>query len=216
MNKRCLNLWHKTSCAIMLLMPLLALAQPAKQKLVELTMLDSSIHSDVRYATHNNFLGRAVYPEARAFLLQKPAMAFVRVHRKLKQFGVGLLIFDGYRPWSVTKEFWESVPPQHKKFVANPKQGSVHNRGYAVDCSLYDVKTGKEISMPSAYDVFDSTASLSYMGGTAEQTKNRALLQTIMRSEGFQGVKHEWWHFDYTGWREQPVLNIPFSELYRR
>ena len=120
--------------------------------LVELVALDPTIRLDVRYATANNFVGRPVYTEARAFLQRPAAEALVRAHRALREQGYGLLVFDGYRPWAVTKLFWDVTPPAQREFVANPKQGSKHNRGCAVDLSLYDLATGREVEMPSAYD----------------------------------------------------------------
>ncbi len=195
-------------------------AQPPKEagtfrtsELVELIRIDSTIKLDVRYATANNFVGQPVYKQARAFLQRSAAAALVRVHQKLTPEGYGLLIFDGYRPWSVTKRFWDVVKPEQRKFVANPAKGSVHNRGCAVDVSLYDLKTGKEIPMPSEYDALDERAALAYTGGTPEQRRTRELLQAIMRSEGFRGVRHEWWHFDYKDWKEYPILDEEFSAI---
>jgi len=181
--------------------------------LVELVRLDSSLRLDIRYATARNFVGKPVYAQARAFLQRPAAEALVRAHRKLRVRGYGVLVFDGYRPWSVTKVFWESVAPAQRKFVANPQSGSVHNRGCAVDVSLFDLKTGKEIPMPSQYDALDERAALDYAGGTAEQRAMRSLLQEVMRSEGFRGVRHEWWHFDFQDWREYPVLNVDFADI---
>jgi D-alanyl-D-alanine dipeptidase len=181
--------------------------------LVELVRLDSSIKLDIRYATAHNFVGKAVYAQARAFLQRPAAEALVRVHRKLRARGYGILVFDGYRPWSVTNVFWKAVSPAQRKFVANPQSGSVHNRGCAVDVSLFDLKTGKEIPMPSEYDALDERAALDYNGGTAEQRAMRSLLQTVMHAEGFRGVRHEWWHFDFQDWREYPVLNVDFADI---
>ena len=115
--------------------------------LVELNKLDTSIHLDIRYATSNNFVGRPVYKQARAFLQKPAAEALVNVSASLKPLGYGLVVFDGYRPWSVTNLFWKVTPDDKKIFVANPAKGSKHNRGCAVDLSLYDLKTGKEIEI---------------------------------------------------------------------
>ena len=115
-------------------------------------MLDPSIRLDVRYATTDNFVGRAVYPEARVFLQRPAAEALIRAHHRLSESGYGLLVFDGYRPWSVTKLFWDSVGEDKRPFLADPAQGSRHNRGCAVDLSLYDLTSGKEVVMTSAYD----------------------------------------------------------------
>src|SRR2546422_5556798 len=120
--------------------------------LVELVKLDRTIKLDIRYATSNNFLGRPVYKEARAFLQRPAAEALVRVNFALRKKGYGLIIHDGYRPWSVTKIFWDATPEDKKQFVADPTKGSRHNRGCAVDLSLFDLKTGQEVKMPSEYD----------------------------------------------------------------
>lgn len=181
--------------------------------LVELTKLDPSIHLDIRYATNNNFVGRPVYTEARAFLQRPAAEALVRVNEELKPLGYGLLIFDGYRPWSVTKLFWDITPKEDKKFVAKPKEGSIHNRGGAVDLSLYDIKTGKEIQMPGEYDEMSERSYINYSGGTDEQRKLRDLLISKMEHNGFEVYEYEWWHFDYKGWETYRIQNIQFSEI---
>jgi D-alanyl-D-alanine dipeptidase len=181
--------------------------------LVEIIALDSTIRLDIRYATSNNFMGRPMYSQARAFLQRPAAEALVRVHRGLVGVGFGLLVLDGYRPWSVTRKFWDEIPPEKRKFVANPEKGSRHNRGCAVDVTLFDLETGKEISMPSAYDDFSHRAHVSYRGGTAEQRRMRNLLIQSMESEGYRVLSGEWWHFDFRDWRQYRILNIPFEEL---
>ena len=153
--------------------------------LVELTALDPTIHLDIRYATDKNIVGRPVYRQARAFLQRPAAEALLRAHRALKERGYGLLVFDGYRPWSVTRDFWESVRKDQRAFVANPKKGSKHNRGSAVDLTLYDLATGREVPMPSAYDEMTERAYPDYAGGPAEARARRALLRAAMEAEGF-------------------------------
>lgn len=181
--------------------------------LVELVKLDPSIKLDIRYATANNFLGRQVYPEARAFLQRPAAESLIRVHRAMQKKGYGVLVFDGYRPWAITKVFWDATPASKKNFVANPAKGSKHNRGCAVDMSLFDLKTGKEIPMPSEYDEMTERAYPNYKGGTAEQRKMRDMLRAAMESEGFTVNEYEWWHFDYKSWHEYPILNIGFDQI---
>ena len=181
--------------------------------LVELIKLDPAIKLDIRYATSNNIVGKPVYTEARAFLQRPAAEALVRVNEKLKPLGYGLLIFDGYRPWSVTKLFWDITSEENKKFVADPKKGSRHNRGCAADLSLYDLKTGKEITMTGVYDEMSERSYPYYTGGTDEQRKMRDLLRTNMESEGFTVYEFEWWHFDYKDWKLYPIGNIPFSKI---
>jgi len=184
--------------------------------LVELIKLDPTIKLDIRYATRNNFTGQRVYDEARAFLQRPVAEALIRAHQKAKAKGYGLMIFDGYRPWYVTKLFWDRFP-QFQAFVADPaKEGSRHNHGCAVDLTLFDLKTGREVNMPSQYDDFTERAHPNYQGGTTEQRATRDLLRAIMESEGFSVYENEWWHFDYKGWQEYPILNIRFSEIRTR
>ncbi len=181
--------------------------------LVELVKLDSTIRLDIRYATAHNFMGRPMYRQARAFLQRPAAEALLRVHHALRARGLGLVIFDGYRPWRVSKEFWDATPPAKRKYVADPAKGSVHNRGCAVDLSLYDLKTGEELPMPSPYDDFTFHASPRYAGGTPQQRADRDLLRRAMEAGGFSVNSGEWWHFDYKGWREYGILDIPFTDL---
>jgi D-alanyl-D-alanine dipeptidase len=184
-----------------------------KPDLVELVGLDPTIKLDIRYATAHNFVGRPVYTEARAFLQRPAAEALVRAHAALKEKGYGLLIFDGYRPWAVTKVFWDVTPRSKREFVANPKEGSKHNRGCAVDLSLYDLRTGGEVQMPSAYDEMSPRAYPSYAGGTAEERSRRDLLRSAMEAQGFTVEPNEWWHFNYKDWRAYPILDIPFRAI---
>jgi D-alanyl-D-alanine dipeptidase/kynurenine formamidase len=183
--------------------------------LVELTGIDPTIKLDVRYATSNNFTGRAVYTEARAFLQRPAAEALARVQRALGEKGYGLVVFDGYRPWRVTKLFWDITPADKKSFVADPAKGSKHNRGCAVDLSLVDAKTGRQIEMPSAYDEMSERSYPTYDGGTMAQRDARDLLRKTMEQEGFFVFSHEWWHFDFKDWRAYPILDVPFSAIAR-
>ena len=182
-------------------------------ELVELIKLDKSIHLDIRYATANNFLGRPVYTEARAFLQRPAAEALVRVNQALRKHGYALVIHDGYRPWSVTKIFWDATPEDKKEFVADPAQGSRHNRGCAVDLSIFDLKTGKEVEMPSGYDEMTERSHINYTGGTAESRRLRDMLRAAMEAEGFAVYEPEWWHYDYKDWKEYPILNIAFDKI---
>jgi D-alanyl-D-alanine dipeptidase len=184
-----------------------------KPDLVELAPLDPGIHLDIRYATANDFLGTPVYSQARAFLQRPAAEALLRVLQKLKRLGYGLLIHDAYRPWYVTKIFWDATPPEGKIFVADPAQGSRHNRGCAVDLTLYDLATGKPIEIPGTYDEMSPRSYPDYPGGTSLQRWHRDLLRRAMESEGFTVYEAEWWHFDYKDWKEYPILNVPFETL---
>ena len=181
--------------------------------LVELATLDPAIRLDVRYATKNNEFGRPFYKEARAFLQRPAAEALARVQRALKAKGYGLLVFDGYRPWSVTKQFWDLTPPDKKVFVANPKNGSRHNRGGAVDLTLWDLATGREADMGGRYDEMTERSYVTYDKGPKDAMARRELLRDEMGKEGFFPYPWEWWHFDWKDFREYPVLDIPFGSL---
>jgi D-alanyl-D-alanine dipeptidase len=180
--------------------------------LIELITLDPTIKLDIRYATEKNFMGKTVYPQARAFLQKPAAKRVAKVHKKLKKKGLGIVIFDGYRPWSITKLFWETVMPEQRKFVADPAKGSKHNRGCAVDLSIFDIKTGKLLPMPSEYDEFTERASPDYAGGTEEERANRELLRKLMEDEGFTVNPNEWWHFDYKDWESYAIYDITFDD----
>jgi CubicO group peptidase (beta-lactamase class C family)/D-alanyl-D-alanine dipeptidase len=184
-----------------------------KAELVDVTPLDNSVKLEIRYATDNNFLGTPLYTSARAFLQRPAAQALIRAHRKLKEQGFGLLIHDAYRPWYVTKVFYDATPPQFHHFVADPQQGSRHNRGCAIDLTLYHLKTGKAVDMVSGYDEFSDRAYPDYLGGTSLQRFHRALLRRAMEDEGFTVYEAEWWHFDYRAWRRYRIMNERFEDL---
>jgi D-alanyl-D-alanine dipeptidase len=181
--------------------------------LVELAKLDPSIKLEIRYATTNNLFGTVFYSEPRAFMQRPAAEALVRVNRKLKASGYGLLVHDAYRPWYVTKVFWDATPGDKKKFVADPTKGSRHNRGCAVDITLYDLKTGKPVEMVSTYDETTDRAYPNYPGGTSLQRWHRDLLREAMESEGFTVFEAEWWHFDYKDWQKYRIGNVPFDQI---
>ena len=183
--------------------------------LVDLTTLDPAIRLDVRYATADNFLGTPVYEEARAFLQRPAAEALLRAHRAVRERGFGLLVHDAYRPWWVTKVFWDATPPGKRGFVADPAKGSRHNRGCAVDLTLYRLADAHAVEMPSLYDEMTERAYPGYAGGTPEQREHRDLLRSAMEREGFTVFESEWWHFDHRDWREYPILNLPFAEIGR-
>lgn len=198
-------------------------ARPPQEKgpfrpveLVELVALDPTIRLDVRYATKDNFLGTPVYEEARAFLQRPAAEALLSAHRALRAQGYGLLIHDAYRPWWVTKVFWEATPPEKREFVADPEKGSRHNRGCAVDLTLYRLEDGRAVEMPSLYDEMSERSYPAYAGGTDEQRRNRERLRSAMEACGFTVFASEWWHFDFRDWKEYPILNIPFDRVPAR
>ncbi len=180
--------------------------------LVELITLDPTIKLDIRYATTNNFLGTVFYSQPRAFLQRPAAEALVRVNQKLRAQGYGLLVHDAYRPWYVTKVFWEATPQDKKIFVADPSKGSRHNRGAAIDLTLYELETGKPVEMVGTYDEVTDRSNPDYPGGTSLQRWHRDLLRDAMESEGFRVYEAEWWHFDYKDWRQYPIGNEPFDK----
>lgn len=182
-------------------------------ELREIVKLDPTIKLDIRYATRNNFLGRPVYKEARAFLQKPAAEALVRAHARLRPQGYGIVVHDGYRPWSVTKIFWDVTPADKKIFVADPGQGSRHNRGCAVDLSMYELATGKIVQMPSEYDEMTERAHINYACATPEAKRLREMLRLAMEAEGFAVYEPEWWHYDYKDWKEYPIVNVPFSKI---
>jgi D-alanyl-D-alanine dipeptidase len=184
-----------------------------KSDLVELGSLNGAIRLDIRYASSNNFLGTPVYTQFRAFLQRPAAEALLRAMHRLQPYGFGLLIHDGYRPWYVTKIFWDATGPEGKIFVADPAQGSRHNRGCAVDLSLYDLRTDQPVEMTGLYDEMSPRSFPDYPGGTSLQRWRRDLLRWAMESEGFTVFDSEWWHFDYQDWREYAIQNIPFEKL---
>ena len=186
---------------------------PAEGRLVDLAERLPDLRFDVRYATADNFLGTPVYEEPRAFLQEAAAAALARVQERLAERGFGLAVFDAYRPWHVTKVFWDATPESMRHFVADPAYGSRHNRGCAVDLTLVDLATGEQVEMPSGYDEFTPRAHPDYPGGTHRSRWHRALLRAAMESEGFRVYDWEWWHFDFQGWEAHPILNLTFEEL---
>jgi D-alanyl-D-alanine dipeptidase len=185
--------------------------------LVEVAKLDPTVRLDIRYATSNNFMHRPMYSQAKAFLQRPAAEALVRAHHSLQAKGYGIVVFDGYRPWSVTRIFWDSASDAERKieFVADPRKGSRHNRGCAADISLFELSTGKEVAMPSGYDEFSERAYPTYAGGTPESRALRDLLRGAMEAEGFTVYPAEWWHFDSKDWKEYRILNVPFEKISR-
>jgi D-alanyl-D-alanine dipeptidase len=185
-----------------------------ESNLIELIKLDTTFHLDIKYATENNFAKCAVYKEARAFLQKPAAEALIKANKQLQQMGYGLLLFDGYRPWSVTKLFWDITPKEKRIFVADPKKGSRHNRGCAIDLTLYEIVTGNEVEMTGTYDEMTERSYPNYNGGTINQRKSRDLLRRVMEANGFTVYDTEWWHFDYKDWKSYRIQNIDFSKIH--
>jgi CubicO group peptidase (beta-lactamase class C family)/D-alanyl-D-alanine dipeptidase len=181
--------------------------------LVDVTEFSNSIKLDIRYASNDNFLGVPVYSSARAFLQRPAAEALGRISEKLAEQGFGLLVHDAYRPWYVTRIFWDATPEESKRFVADPSQGSRHNRGCAIDLTLYDLATGQPVEMVGVYDEMSPRSYPHYPGGTSLQRWYREILRDAMEAEGFNVYEYEWWHFDFAGWEKYRILTNTFETL---
>lgn len=180
---------------------------------VQILSLDTTIQVDLKYATANNFTGKVLYDSDQCYLRQPVAERLVRVQKALRQSGLGLKIWDGYRPHSVQYKMWELVP--NPDFVGDPKKGSRHNRGAAVDVTLVD-SLGKELPMPTEYDDFSDKARRDYQDLPAVIIYNRNLLESAMKAEGFLPLASEWWHFDDPDWQKYEIVDIPLTELFQR
>ncbi len=180
-------------------------------KLVEIKDYVPGIKLDIRYATPNNFTGEIIYDEPRAFARLPVAEALAIVNRSLNKHGLGLVVFDAYRPYAATVRFYEIY--HDTNYVASPYQGSRHNRGAAVDVSLIDLETGMEIQMPTGYDDFSEVAHPDYMDLPENVLINREILINEMQNRGFRVYPYEWWHFDFIGWEEYDLMDLSFKQL---
>lgn len=185
----------------------------AQSDLVELISISPSIKLDIRYATDNNFLSKTVYKQARAFLQRPAALSLLNAHNEFIKLGYGCMIYDGYRPWSVTCDMWDNTCDELKDFVANPEEGSKHNRGCAVDLTLYCLSTNLVLEMPSEFDEFSERSSPNYNKGSIISISNRDLLRKIMEKHNFTVDVNEWWHFNWINWKDYPIENVPFEEI---
>lgn len=179
--------------------------------LVNLKDYIPKIKLDIRYATSNNFLGEPVYNKAEAFLRLPAAKELKEVEKDLAKKGMGLKIFDGYRPYSATVKFYLKV--RDTVYVASAWTGSRHNRGCAVDLTLINLKTGKELDMPTGFDNFTDKAHSDYDNLPEKVKDNRSLLKDVMTKHGFTNYPAEWWHFDYNGWKNFPLTDLRFEQL---
>jgi D-alanyl-D-alanine dipeptidase len=178
--------------------------------LVDISTVNSRIILDIKYATKNNFLNQAVYSSPRCFVLKTVALKLDSIQQELESHGLGLKIYDGYRPYSVTKLMWEIL--QDERYVANPKNGSRHNRGAAVDLTIVD-SSGHEIEMPTGFDDFTDKASHNYMDLPQTVIDNRNLLKSIMQKYGFTPIQSEWWHYDLKDYAKFPILDYRFEQI---
>jgi D-alanyl-D-alanine dipeptidase len=183
----------------------------AEKQLVDLSALD--VRLDIRYATPDNFMKTTLYPVAKAYLRAPAARALSEVKTELATYGLGIKVFDAYRPYRVTVAMWE--PIKNPDYVADPAKGSRHNRGAAVDLTLVDLYTGEELPMPTPYDDFTPRAAHAFMDLPEDALKNRALLRDVMTRHGFEPLASEWWHYDFRGWEKFELLDLPFEQLTR-
>ena len=204
---------HKTGRIIAILVWLIVfgsnfsilLASPAERlglDLIDIGTIEPGIILDVKYATQENFTNQILYPVARCLLRESVAQRLAEVHRTLRIEGMGLKVFDCYRPLSVQKKMWTIFPDE--RYVANPASGSRHNRGASVDVGLTNA-VGKELPMPSSYDEFSERSHLDFLKAKPEEIKNRSILQNAMRAQGFLAMSTEWWHFDAPDWKSYPI-----------
>ncbi len=180
--------------------------------LIDIQSINPRIRVDIRYATANNFVGRPVYSRAKCFLRRKVAMKLDAIQQQLEKMGLGLKLWDGYRPLSVQKVFWEIMPDE--RYVAPPQIGSRHNRGAAVDLTLVD-KEGKELKMPTDFDDFSLKAHRNYERLPKDVIYNRMLLENVMSEYGFIPMPSEWWHFDDAEGESYPIEDRSLEELER-
>jgi D-alanyl-D-alanine dipeptidase len=180
-------------------------------ELCDLEALIPGLILDIRYATANNFTGEVIYTAPKAYLRKPVAQALSRVCEDLKTRGLGVKVFDAYRPYAATVRFYEVYP--NTDFVADPKDGSRHNRGCAVDLTLVDLATGLELEMPTPFDDFSPRAHSRFMALSPEVLANRTQLYEVMARYGFRVIDTEWWHFDYAGWERYTLLDLSFGQL---
>ncbi|WP_316827575.1 M15 family metallopeptidase [Pedobacter miscanthi] len=188
-----------------------AIKSNPNNELVEIKKAIPGISLDIRYATKNNFMQQVMYKQARAFARKPVVESLKKIQKELNKKGYGLKIFDGYRPYAITVEFYKKA--SDKNFVANPAKGSKHNRGCAVDLTLINLKTGKELEMPTPYDSFSAAAAAKYEKVSPEAKKNRNFLISIMAKYRMNVLENEWWHYDFADWKNYDLMDIPFEKL---
>lgn len=189
-----------------------AVARDPGKKMVSLQVLIPGLVADLRYATSNNFTHTILYRQkAIACMRQEPAKALLQVQQELRKKGLGLKIFDAYRPFSVTCQIWRQVPDKH--YAANPAKGSHHNQGIAVDLTLIDLKTGKELDMGTGFDNFTDSAHHDFTKLTPNVLANRQLLKNVMWKYGFNFVPNEWWHYHWRQKAGYEVLDLGFDDV---
>ncbi len=183
----------------------------SNQKMVEVSEHIPGIMLDIRYATASNFTGKVIYSAPRAFVRLAVAKALASVEEDLGRQGLGLKIFDAYRPYAATLLFYQTL--KDTVFCAPPWKGSRHNRGCAVDVTLVNRNTGEELEMPTPYDEFSARAHPSYSELPKKAILNRGLLIRLMQKYGFTVFPDEWWHFDFMGWEKYGLMDLSFEFL---
>lgn len=181
-----------------------------EKRLLDLQSLGIAV--DVRYATADNFMKKPLYHVAKAYLRAPAAHALQQVQLELAKSGLGVKVFDAYRPYRVTEAMWEPIRNPH--YVADPAKGSRHNRGAAVDLTLIKLDSGAELDMPTGYDDFTDRAAHAFSDLPAEALRNRAQLREVMERNGFQPLPSEWWHYDFSGWERFELMNVPLDALH--
>lgn len=184
---------------------------PDWARLVDIQSINPNIKLEMRYATTNNFFNRKLYPVPRCLLRKEVAQKLSKVQEDFEEMGLGLKVFDCYRPWSVTRQMWEILPDS--RYVANPERGSRHNRGAAVDLTLVDFRTGRELEMPTDFDDFTNKAARDYGGNAPQVRRNSNLLESKMKKYGFEPLMSEWWHFDAVGWQKFSLLDVQLDRV---
>ena len=185
-----------------------------EKELVDLESFIPGIVLDIRYATSNNFTGEKIYNLSKAYARRPVATALKKIQADLKQQGLGIKIFDAYRPYKATVKFYEVY--HDTTYVASPYRGSRHNRGCALDLTVINLKTGEELTMPTGFDSFKKEAWPSTPVSDPQIRKNRSLLINAMEKHGFKVNSSEWWHFDFVGWQKYEVMDIDFEELEKK
>lgn len=188
-----------------------SIATEPKKELINLEEYIPGIVLDIRYATDNNFTGEVIYNLPKAYARKPVADALKKAQADLKELGLGIKVFDAYRPYKATVKFYEVY--KDTTYVASPYRGSRHNRGCAVDITLIDLSTGNELKMPTGYDSFRKEAWPSTPVNDPEIRKNRQTLIDVMKKHGFRVNSSEWWHFDFVGWSKYEILDIDFEQL---
>jgi len=204
----------KIALVVSFLCGCVSLGADPNERLVDIRTVDPRILLDIRYATADNFTHRVLYPTARCLLRENVARRLAWVESDLALQGLGLKVFDCYRPRSIQYKLWEIV--HDDRYVADPKKGSRHNRGAAVDLTLVDLRAAsgpRELEMPTGFDDFTEAAHRDYRGASTEALMHRRILQDAMERRGFTGLSTEWWHFDAKGWERYPLLDIPFDAI---